>query len=173
MPKKLIQRYMPNKEKLHQQRALRIFGKLLHDGHLWHLNRRTVPKAVAIGLFCAFMPIPFQMVLAAAAAILWRANIPISVMLVWFTNPITIPPIFYGCYKVGAFILQQPVKVSEMVFSLEWIGEQFGHIWQPLLLGSLICGLIAGLLGYTIITYLWNRQILQARKRRKKTSTGK
>jgi len=56
---------------------------------------------MAVGLFCAFVPLPIQMLLAAAAAIIFRVNLPISVGLVWITNPVTIPPMFYFCYKVG------------------------------------------------------------------------
>ena len=43
---------------------------------------------MAVGLFVALMPIPLQMAVAAAIAILVRSNLPISVSLVWLTNPV-------------------------------------------------------------------------------------
>ena len=170
MLKKILKRYLPQKEHIHQHRILRIFGKLLHDGHLWHLNRRTVPRAVAIGLFCAFLPIPFQMALACALAIVLRANIPIAMFLVWLTNPITIPPIFYSCYKVGAFLMQLPAQSFTINLSFAWLSHSLGIIWQPLLLGSVVCGLIASVVGYAFVTLLWRWQLRRAwlRRTRKK-----
>jgi uncharacterized protein (DUF2062 family) len=36
-----------------------------------------------VGLFCAFIPVPFQMLLAAPSAIIFSANLPVSIALVW------------------------------------------------------------------------------------------
>ena len=96
MAKKTIQRFLPDPNKIRHHKSLKIFGRLLQDANLWHLNRRSARGAFAVGLFFAFIPVPFQMVLAAAGAILFRVNLPISVALVWLTNPLTMPPIFYG-----------------------------------------------------------------------------
>ena len=65
MPKKTIKKLMPDHQKIKSNKHLQIFGDLLHNGNLWHLNRRSVAKAFAVGLFFAFVPVPFQMVLAA------------------------------------------------------------------------------------------------------------
>lgn len=54
---------MPDPEKLRNHKHLRIFGSLLNKPNLWALNRRSAPGAFAIGLFVAWMPMPFQMVL--------------------------------------------------------------------------------------------------------------
>ena len=70
MAKKLIRRYLPDPHKIRDHKHLRLFGTLLHDPNLWHLNRRSVSGAFAVGLFMAFVPMPFQMIPAAALAIL-------------------------------------------------------------------------------------------------------
>ena len=167
MPKKLIKRFMPDQQKVRQHKHLQIFGKLLHDPNLWHLNRRSASGAFAVGLFMAFIPLPMQMLFAAAAAIIFRVNLPLSVGLVWLTNPITIPPVFYGCYRIGAWLLNTPVNDKNFELTMEWFESQMGHIWEPLLLGSVIMGTISAILGYFAIRGLWRLHLLQHIKERK------
>ena len=132
MPRHLIKRYTPDPVELKKHKVLRHLGVLLHDENLWHLNRRSVSGGVAAGLFWAMIPIPVQMVIAALSAILFRINLPISVALVWLTNPLTIPPVFYTNYLVGTWLLGEPADVGEFQMSVEWITAELGAIWKPL-----------------------------------------
>ena len=161
MPKHLIKRLTPDTEKVRSHKYLRIFGSLLHDPSLWHVNRRSVAMAFANGLFWAMMPIPFQMVAAAAGAILLRANLPISVALVWLTNPLTMPPIFYATYRIGAFLLGAPPVAGSAEFSLEYLEHSLSVIWAPLLLGSIVTGMVLGALGYAVLRLLWRQNTLK------------
>ena len=77
MARRVIKKMMPDHDKIRRSRAIKLFGSLLHDGNLWHLNRRSASGAFAVGLFTAFIPVPFQMLLAAAAAIIFRVNLPL------------------------------------------------------------------------------------------------
>ncbi len=167
MPKNLIKKYIPDYHKFRSHKHLQVFGNLLHDANLWHFNRRSVSGAFAVGFFCAFMPIPMQMVFAAAIAILVRVNLPISVSLVWITNPITIPPIFYLSYKVGAFVMGQEMISSDYTLSAEWFSKQLDLIWQPFLLGSLICGTLSAIIAYSAIRFLWRLHIIYHIKERR------
>lgn len=172
MPKKFIKRYMPDHETIRNNKQLnKVFGTLLHDPNLLHLNRRSVSMAFFVGLFMAFIPLPIQMVLAAAIAIVVRCNLPISVGLVWITNPVTMPPIFYFAYKVGTWTLGTPEREFTFDLSWEWLGTELAAIWEPFLLGCTISGLIFGTLGYVIIRLLWRLHIvsaIQERKRKRK-----
>ena len=58
MPKKTIKRMMPDHQTIKENKYLKIFGNLLHNANLWHLNRHSVAKAFAVGLFFAFIPVP-------------------------------------------------------------------------------------------------------------------
>lgn len=58
------------------------------------------------------------MLLAAAVAIPLRVNLPLSVALVWLTNPLTMPPIFYGTYLVGVAVLGH--EKQEFAFEPTW-----------------------------------------------------
>ena len=157
MPRRLFKRYMPNPEQLKSHRSLRHLGRLLHDPNLWHLNRHSVSRAMAMGLFAAFIPMPMQMLLAAGLAIMSRANLPISVGLVWLTNPITMPPVFYCTYKLGSWMMQTPAMHMPDELTWSWISADLSTFWQPFLLGSVVTGLVAGALGYgsTMLYWRW------------------
>lgn len=169
MPKKFIKRYMPNHESIRSNKQLnKVFGTLLHDPNLLHLNRRSVSMAFFVGLFMAFVPLPTQMIMAAAIAILVRCNLPIAIGLVWITNPVTMPPIFYFAYKVGTWILGAPEHAFNIELSWDWIATELAAIWEPFLLGCAISGLIFGTLGYATIRLLWRLHIVSAIKERRR-----
>lgn len=168
MAKKLIRRFMPDIHIIRTHKHLQFFGKLLHDPNLWHLNRHSVSGAVAAGLFMAFAPMPFQMLPAAALAIFYRVNLPISVALVWTTNPITMPPIFYFCYKVGTWILSRPEKHFVFELSWRWLGTELGRIWQPFLLGCFIVASVSAFLGYLSMRALWRWHVVRDWEQRKR-----
>jgi hypothetical protein len=168
MPKNFIKRYMPDHKKITNNKQLnKVFGSLLHDPNLFHLNRRSVSMAFFVGLFLAFVPLPSQMIMAAAAAIYLRCNLPITVGLVWITNPVTMPPIFYFAYKVGAWILGTPEHKFTIDLSWEWLSTELAAIWEPFLLGCTVCGLFFGALGYVSIRLLWRLHIINTIKARK------
>ena len=173
MPKKLIKRFMPDHHKVRTHKHLKIFGDLLHDPNLWHMNRRSVSGAFAVGLFVAFVPIPLQMVLAAGVAILVRVNLPIAAALVWITNPITIPPMFYSAYKIGAWILQTPPRAFHIELSPDWLMTELTVIWQPFLLGCLVSGLFTAAVGYMLIRGLWRLHIVSYIRKRRQIRTDK
>jgi len=167
MPKRLIKKYMPDHKTIKEHKRLQCFGKLLHDANLWHFNRRSVSGAFAVGFFCAFIPLPSQMIIAAAIAIIVRVNLPISISLVWITNPITMPPIFYLSYKVGAFVMGQEIINSDYQLTAQWFTDQLDIIWQPFLLGCFICGVISAIIAYSTIRLLWRLHIIRHIKERK------
>lgn len=172
MAKKLIQRYLPDPRSIRNNRYLGFLGSALDNPNLWHLNRRSAASAFFVGIFSAFVPIPFQMLLAAGLAVIVRCNLPLSVALVWITNPVTMPAIFYFTYKAGCFLLSIPVDQTPLELSLHGVGVELGRIWKPLLLGSLASGVFAGALCYFIIRLYWRWNIISHwRKRHNRTSS--
>jgi uncharacterized protein (DUF2062 family) len=145
--KKLLKRYTPSPEELKNHKHLSWLSQHLHNSSLWNFNRKSISKAFAIGLFFAFIPVPFQMLLAAPAAVIFSANLPLSIALVWITNPLTMTPIYYGCYKLGAWLLDVRIE-SEFSMSLEHIWSVFDVIWPPFLLGCLVVSVVSSALGY-------------------------
>ncbi len=165
-PKALFRRYLPAPDRFHEHRHLRHLGSALHKPDLWHLNRRSAAGAVAVGLFVGFLPIPFQMLLAALIAILLRVNLPISVVLVWFSNPITIPPLLVFAYEFGAWLLGIPPGQLHIEMSWAWFGSTFLQVWEPLWLGCLILGSLSALTGYISIRILWRLHLIRIWKKR-------
>ncbi len=180
MPKRLLKRFLPEHRVIREHKHLQWLGTHLHDPNLWHLNRRSVPGAFSIGLFMAFVPVPFQMVLAAVAAIIVRVNLPVSVALVWITNPLTMAPIFYLAYKIGSLALGEAPQEIEFELSVEWMTTQLDDIWQPFLLGCLILGSLASLTGNLLVRSFWRLQVrknwklrVEARRKRRLDSRHK
>ena len=102
---------------------------------------------MAVGLFAAFLPIPLQMLVAAILAIIVRGNMPIAVSLVWLTNPITMPAVFFCTYQTGAWLMDVPARHLPDELTWEWISGQLSTLWQPFLLGSVVVGLVLGGVG--------------------------
>ena len=89
-------------------------GKWLQNPEIWHFHRRSVAGAAFIGLFVSFLPIPMHMLIAAAIAIATRCNLPLAVGLVWVNNPLTMGPLYFFAYKLGAWLMNTPPTVTEV-----------------------------------------------------------
>lgn len=170
MPRKFLRKWAPNPEKLKDHKHLQFLGDTLNIPCLWHFNRRNVATAFAIGLGCMWFPIPFQSVLAAILAVFFRANLPLSVVLVFITNPITMPPMLYGAYLLGEAIIGAPATGFNFEPSLEWLTHGLVLIWKPFFLGIAIMAIVSSLLGYYGVQLLWRLHLLkhlQERRARK------
>ncbi|QEP44224.1 DUF2062 domain-containing protein [Ectothiorhodospiraceae bacterium BW-2] len=167
MPRLFIKRMMPNNDTIRNHQQLRHLAPWLADPKLWHLNRRSAAGAVATGLFIAWIPIPFQMVLAALVAIVLRINMPITIVFVWISNPITMPAMFFFAYKLGALLLGLEPKPFQFELSWEWLFYSMGAMWQPFLLGCFICGICSAAAGFLGLRLLWRQAILNHIKARK------
>ena len=153
-------------------------GRLKHrlaDPQLWHFNRHNVAKGAALGLFIAFIPLPIQIILAILGALIFRVNLPTTVVFTWFTNPLTFVPVLYLSYRVGSLFISSPAKfhLPNYVKDLgtwAWITESWQWLitlGKPILIGSPILAVIAACLGYSIITLLWRTHTWFERKKRK------
>ena len=167
MPKKFIRKYLPDPHKVREHKSLQIFGTLLHDPNLWHLNRKSVSVAFAVGLFFMWVPVPFQMALAAGVAIIVRSNMPISVALVWISNPVTMPPMFYFAYKFGAWMLGIQPEKFHFEASIEWLMNEMLIIWKPFLTGCFTLAVASAVIGFFTIRLLWRLHIIRYIKQKR------
>ena len=155
----LFKRYIPHKESIASNSIIRLFDEYLHDPNIWHIHRRSSAGGAAIGVFCAFIPIPIQTLSAAALAILFRMNLPIAILFSFLANPITVPFIFFYSYKLGSILFgleenQITNIIPENTTIIEWFNTIFLNIWEPLLIGCLILGLISSSITYSYYNFL-------------------
>lgn len=161
MPRKTIRRFIPDIKSIMDQRSLKWFGSLSLDPNLLHLNRHSVSLAVFIGIFCAFIPLPIQTLLAIAMSFWLGANLPLSMTIIWMSNPVTIPPMFYLTHKLGSYILDTETSGFTIELSWQWFSQLGTDILVPLFLGSLICGATLGMIGYFFILSLWRWRVIK------------
>lgn len=166
--KRFFQRYLPDHQVLRTHKNLRFLGDLLHDPRLWHFGRRSTVRGLAAGAFCAFVPIPWQMLLAAAAAAWLRFNLPVAVAMVWITNPLTITPFAYGAYHLGAWMLRRPPLAWEFEFSLDGLLQRAGDVGLPFLVGTLTTAVLFSILTYGVAHLLWRWHIIARFRRRRR-----
>lgn len=170
MPRKLIRRFIPDHDTLRNSTVLSWLGDGITNPQLWHLNRRSVSGAVAVGLFVGWLPVPMQTALAAFLAMILHVNLPVSALLVWISNPFTIPALLYAAYSAGARLLGIRVNFGQFEPSLSWFMHQLQDSWQPLLAGCLFLGTLSALVGFFLTRILWRVSLLrrwEERRRRK------
>ena len=157
-----LKRYSPKREEVN----LGWLNQHLQDPQLWKWNKSTISRAFAIGLFCAFMPIPLHTLLAAVLAVVFSSNILLSIALVWVNNPITIVPIYYYTYKIGSFITGMELDPS-FVFTWEYMLDNLTSTTIALWVGGLIIAPIAGILGFIAILLIYKYKAFKRIKRRR------
>ena len=136
---------IPSRDSLRELSALRPVARWLHRSEL-ALQPALSFGAAFVGLFSAFIPVPSQMLLA-AIAIVTRVNLPISVALVWITNPITIPPCFMP------LTVWDPGYWASTLLTWKWKSHLTGclptfGLSKPLVVGAFVCGLVSGSVGF-------------------------
>lgn len=163
---KRIKKHLPTRDQLKNTRSLRFLGDHILEPNLWHFNRYSLSFAFLIGGFCTFLPVPFQSLPCVLLCIWIRCNIPVAVAVVWISNPITMGPMMYFAYRVGGRVLQQERAYSPLDPSFEWFMNQLSDIWQPLIVGSLVCGIVTGVTGFVAVRiyYRWRIHRYKIRK---------
>jgi hypothetical protein len=103
-----LRRLMPSHESVANNRWLRWLGPSVLHPRLFHLSRRGVATGAAIGVFFAFVTPIAQIPLSAAACVVLRANVPVSIVATLVNTPPTFGPVYYAAWKVGSWVLIEP-----------------------------------------------------------------
>ncbi len=156
-------RWIPHKDEILAYRWLRPVRRYLSDDHLWDLNRGSVARGVAVGLFFGFILPVAQCVFAVVGAVCVKGHVPISAACTLVTNPLTTPPIYWLAYQIGALMLPAQAGLAlgslslnphDLAQALSWVVSA----GVPLMLGLVILACASALLGYVGVWLLWRPQ---------------
>lgn len=167
MPRRVFKKFAFKRKHMAEHWFLSPFRHMLHDNRLWGIRRRWVVPAFGLGLFIAFMPLPGHMFVAMLAALALRVNIPVAAVTTWVNNPATMFVIFPGAYQLGRTILGSPPKDVAFDLTWEWMTNTFVSIWQPMLLGSVLLGATAGIIGYVTLDIFWRLSLADYKNRKR------
>lgn len=106
---------LPRRTNLHRYPILKWFaGTARKCSYIWSFKRNQVISAFYIGWFIALLPLyGGQMVIVFLCSLVCRANCLIAMALQWITNPLSIPFILYGQYKLGDYLICLMTGVAE------------------------------------------------------------
>jgi len=171
MPRKYFRKYLPDPETVRSSRMVAAFGRWLQHPNLWHLNRRSVSGAVAIGLFSGLVPGPLQMLTALLLAVPLKRNLPVALIVTLYTNPFTIVPLYVLAYAYGQLLLPGERAALVTPFDFDWgnFGESMQGLadWmvslgKPLAVGLLALACTLALLGYLTVQIAWRVYVVSA-----------
>ena len=131
----------------------------------------SIAMGTTVGMFIGMTPtVGIQMILVIIFAFLvsplLKFNRMAALVTVYFSNPITVVPIYWFNYKVGGIFVEG--TVSQDVFTNilkydglnEWWGAfvtLFVEVGSPLVLGSLIVATVCSALTYPAMRYILHR----------------
>jgi len=118
------------------------------------INRKSISKGIFIGLFWGFIPMPMQMLAVLSSTPFTRFNVPIAISMVWLSNPITMPFMYYMEYLTGNFILGYD-GIDDIKLTLEWFSQNWDAIVVPLYVGTAFYSVIVSFLIYILINRFW------------------
>jgi len=122
------------------------------------INRRSVTRGVAVGLFWGFIPMPMQMLAVVATTPFIKFNVPIAISMVWLSNPFTMPPMYYIEYLTGNLILGQE-GIHNIQLTMEWFKTNLGDIFIPLYVGTAFYSVVVTGIIYLVLNRLWVRSV--------------
>ncbi|MBL9199021.1 MAG: DUF2062 domain-containing protein [Opitutaceae bacterium] len=148
-----------SRRQLHGSRVHQWFGDGVISKSLWLPTRGSLARAWLVGFPITVVPfLPGQSVLAVIAALLVRGNLLLCIALQFLSNPLTAPVHLTVCYFAGEIVRgRMPGDTWKL------IGEDLKHLWTvdfvtSLYLGSVVVGIIGGVVGYAVILAIWRER---------------
>jgi len=155
------------KNKTSNNRVKDFINKYKIPNEYLSINRKSISKGVLIGLFWAFIPMPLQMLAVLMVTPFVKFNVPIAISMVWLSNPLTMPFMYYVEYKTGVFLLGSE-SLANIELSLDWFSSNWEKIITPLYVGTLPYSIGVSFLLYLIINRLWIGSVEKEQRHKKR-----
>lgn len=179
MPPRFLRRHRRKLDDFRAHPLVVRYGAWLQHPGLWRFSRKSVAGAVAIGLFSGLVPGPLQMLTALLLAIPLRRNLPVALIVTFYTNPFTIVPLYLLAYGYGRLLLGMdgkpvpPVEPFHMDWTEFWLsmrhfGEWMAALGKPLLIGLPALALTLAAIGYVVVDVGWRIYVTSAWRRRQR-----
>ncbi|MDR2638931.1 MAG: DUF2062 domain-containing protein [Helicobacteraceae bacterium] len=150
-------RRIPRKKQLQGSWLHKKLGDKLLRSEYWEPSKASVSKGFAIGSFWAMIPMPWQMIPSGICAVIFRANVPLALLGVWVTNPITHPFVMVFQLMLGEWLLGAPSSLS--VLREEGMIAVLKHAPAPFLTGVLVSAVIWTIVGYFLARFCYGAAI--------------
>ena len=133
---------------------------------LLSVNRKSITRGLLVGIFWGFIPMPLQMVAVVFTTPFVKFNVPIAISMVWLSNPITMPFMYYLEYITGTFILgMEHLRVH---MTIEWFHGHLGDIFIPLYVGTFFYAITVSVLVYYGVNWLWIKSVHKEKRHQKR-----
>lgn len=130
------------------------------------VNRKSITRGLLVGIFWAFIPMPFQMLAVLLITPFFKFNVPIAMAAVWLSNPVTMPFMYYVEYLTGNFILGKEALSIEL--SAGWFRDNIGGIFIPLYIGTIFYAITVSTAVYYIVNWLWIKSVRKDKRHQKR-----
>ncbi|MDR2033878.1 MAG: DUF2062 domain-containing protein [Helicobacteraceae bacterium] len=150
-------RLIPRQKQLRNSWLHKKLGDKFLRSEYWEPSRKTIAKGFAIGGFWAMIPMPWQMVPSGLCAVFLRANIPLALLGVWITNPITHPFIIVFQLWLGEWVLNAPSSLS--ILQSEGVLALIKHAPAPIITGALLSAVVWSALSYFVARFCYGFSI--------------
>ncbi len=182
MPRKYLRRWLPDHQSMLQNRFLRRFAHWFEHPNLFHLNRKSVAGGLAVGMIGGLIPGPLQVITSAILCLIFRVNLPVAILGTFYTNPLTIGPIYWLAYQLGSWVSGAGGAVKTIAmpsFSALSLGDWVLAMWTwmqslgvPLLIGLPLLAAILAFIAYFSVHVVWRLWVYWSVHQRKRGRKG-